>query len=198
VLSVCGGNTKKKVQTSHYTRQKTVIFLLFSFFSSLSTIFFSKYFSKHIITTKTHYITMKKKDRSKRKKNKKTREAIERAKAWAENRKNRSQVPIAAMVQNQHSEPQLVQEKTTENFSVTDSERQLMLMEEAILTLKKAASDARIRELEEKVLKSNLVLEQMRKEYDERMKRLENNLIQVEIRKKVIEALMTVVDEDDN
>jgi len=141
---------------------------------------------------------MKKKDRLKRKKNKKTREAIARAKAWAENRKNQSQVPIAAMVQNTDSAPQLVQEKSTKNFSVTDSERQLMLMEEAILTLKKAASDARIRELEEKVLKSNLVLEQMRKEYDERMKRLENNLIQVEIRKKVIEALMTVVDEDDN
>lgn len=139
-----------------------------------------------------------KKDRSKRKKHKKTKEAIARAKAWAENRKNRSQVPIAAMVQNTDSAPQLVQEKSTENLSVTDIERQLMLTEEAMLTLQVAASNAYIREVEEKIRKSDLVLEQMRKEYDERLKRIENNLIQDAIKAKVIEALMTVIDDDDN
>ena len=139
-----------------------------------------------------------KKDRSKRKKHKKTKEAIARAKAWAENRKNRSQVPIAAMVKNTDSAPQLVQEKSTENLSVTDIERQLMLTEEAMLTLQVAASNAYIREVEEKIRKSDLVLEQMRKEYDERLKRIENNLIQDAIKAKVIEALMTVIDDDDN
>ena len=139
-----------------------------------------------------------KKDRSKRKKHKKTKEAIARAKAWAENRKNRSQVPIAAMVQNTDSAPQLVQEKSTENVSVSDIERQFMLTEEAMLTLQVAASNAYIREVEEKIRKSDLVLEQMRKEYDERLKRIENNLIQDAIKAKVIEALMTVIDDDDN
>ena len=213
VSVVCVGGTQKRRYRPHTTLAKKQSFSSFSS-SFLSQRFFSlrlfygeslcpvwslkleiaAFFSKNI-TQGT--ITMKK-DRSKRKKHKKTKEAIARAKAWAENRKNRSQVPIAAMVQNTDSAPQLVQEKSTENLSVTDIERQLMLTEEAMLTLQVAASNAYIREVEEKIRKSDLVLEQMRKEYDERLKRIENNLIQDAIKAKVIEALMTVIDDDDN